>query len=556
MQRIGSKLRAGRYHRLAEQSKNEGWDIVLDPIRNVRLLNRVEAQNRDNWGYDYMLQGLAKLGVKRQVNVCVGDTGALSKNVGLSGLNQELAYNHTNEEGLADQHDHFSMCAGIILGQVPGVKVGLLKHEVFPEDTFMGFGRKLLTSRGSGSYAWMAEFAYKLIDDKQSHPLLRDKPLVVNLSLGGGADHQPTKEAFEAMKAAGIFVICAAGNDGRSISFPGRLTSVLAAGAIDSREQRAGFSGRGPELDMTGPGVDVMTLGASRNEFVEGDGTSFGAPHVTAMVCAMLAAYPDIQTPDQLHDLVRSGTITKDLGGAGFDELYGWGVPLASTALDEAPDEPGDGPDEPGDDPDEPGDEPDNPGEPEEIFKERQHRFVVEKELTFIWHRVKSSGIAASFTAPIEFELDNEEHMELAGLLLESKNWQKGRIPACEIEALSERHGEEVAAEAQAFLQDYFGRVGFGMPTPMDVKFLLEVVAFFVRMKMRKDQPRLAEEIDWDEFTVWGHTDPQAPLHEAGVWDRELPGATMSTHGSPIPFTGFSALEEAAERLKKQLRGL
>jgi len=515
MQRIGSKLRAGRYHRLAEQSKNEGWDIVLDPIRNVRLLNRVEAQNRDNWGYDYMLQGLAKLGVKRQVNVCVGDTGALSKNVGLSGLNQELAYNHTNEEGLADQHDHFSMCAGIILGQVPGVKVGLLKHEVFPEDTFMGFGRKLLTSRGSGSYAWMAEFAYKLIDDKQSHPLLRDKPLVVNLSLGGGADHQPTKEAFEAMKAAGIFVICAAGNDGRSISFPGRLTSVLAAGAIDSREQRAGFSGRGPELDMTGPGVDVMTLGASRNEFVEGDGTSFGAPHVTAMVCAMLAAYPDIQTPDQLHDLVRSGTITKDLGGAGFDELYGWGVPLASTALDEAPDEPGD-------DPDEPGDEPDNPGEPEEIFKERQHRFVVEKELTFIWHRVKSSGIAASFTAPIEFELDNEEHM----------------------------------AEAQAFLQDYFGRVGFGMPTPMDVKFLLEVVAFFVRMKMRKDQPRLAEEIDWDEFTVWGHTDPQAPLHEAGVWDRELPGATMSTHGSPIPPTGFSALEEAAERLKKQLRGL
>ncbi|MFP2898224.1 S8 family serine peptidase [Corallococcus sp. 4LFB] len=82
---------------------------------------------------------------------------------------------------------------------------------------------------------------------------------VVSLSLGGGTATRSTVEAFEALLDHGLLVVAAAGNQGGPVLYPASDPSVLAVGAVDSRERRASFSNAGPELSLVAPGVDVLS---------------------------------------------------------------------------------------------------------------------------------------------------------------------------------------------------------------------------------------------------------------------------------------------------------
>jgi subtilisin family serine protease len=76
-------------------------------------------------------------------------------------------------------------------------------------------------------------------------------------------------------ETAGVFVAAASGNDGRSVvSYPAAADTVLAVGAVDSNLVKADFSNWGPELDVMGPGVDVVSSvprGTGRGAAVEID---------------------------------------------------------------------------------------------------------------------------------------------------------------------------------------------------------------------------------------------------------------------------------------------
>ncbi|GMU11061.1 S8 family serine peptidase [Corallococcus caeni] len=82
---------------------------------------------------------------------------------------------------------------------------------------------------------------------------------VVSLSLGGGTATRSTVEAFQALLDHGLLVVAAAGNQGGPVLYPASDPSVLAVGAVDSRERRASFSNAGPELSLVAPGVDVLS---------------------------------------------------------------------------------------------------------------------------------------------------------------------------------------------------------------------------------------------------------------------------------------------------------
>jgi subtilisin family serine protease len=96
---------------------------------------------------------------------------------------------------------------------------------------------------------------------------------IVSLSLGGGTPTRSTVDAFQALKAHGLLVVAAAGNSGGQVMYPASDPSVLAVGAVDSRERRASFSCAGGALSLVAPGVDVLStfprgLGASSEMFV------------------------------------------------------------------------------------------------------------------------------------------------------------------------------------------------------------------------------------------------------------------------------------------------
>jgi len=57
--------------------------------------------------------------------------------------------------------------------------------------------------------------------------------------------------------AAGVVVVAAAGNSGRSVGYPAGYPGVIAVSATDKNDNIAWFSSRGPEVAIGAPGVGV-----------------------------------------------------------------------------------------------------------------------------------------------------------------------------------------------------------------------------------------------------------------------------------------------------------
>ena len=121
-----------------------------------------------------------------------------------------------------------------------------------------------------------------------------------------GCDAASLQTAVAALRAAGIFVVASAGNDGPDC---GTITDPIAiyeesftVGAVDRNNNLAVFSSAGPvtvdgsgriKPDIVAPGVDVLSAvpggGYGRNS-----GTSMAGPHVAGVVALIWSANPDL----------------------------------------------------------------------------------------------------------------------------------------------------------------------------------------------------------------------------------------------------------------------
>ncbi|RTE85676.1 MULTISPECIES: S8 family serine peptidase [Gammaproteobacteria] len=83
---------------------------------------------------------------------------------------------------------------------------------------------------------------------------------VINMSLGGSRASNTERNAFSALNDAGVLSIAAAGNDGTTAySYPASYDAVMSVAAIDSNKQLADFSQRNDQVEISGPGVDVLS---------------------------------------------------------------------------------------------------------------------------------------------------------------------------------------------------------------------------------------------------------------------------------------------------------
>ena len=133
---------------------------------------------------------------------------------------------------------------------------------------------------------------------------------LVNMSLGGPDRDEATRSAIIDARAQGTLVICAAGNDGRGpVAYPGAEQHALAVSAMGRRgtfpadsthaaeitapygRDRANFIARfsnvGPEIDLTAPGVAIVST--VPGGYAAWDGTSMACPAVTGAAAALLA---------------------------------------------------------------------------------------------------------------------------------------------------------------------------------------------------------------------------------------------------------------------------
>lgn len=169
---------------------------------------------------------------------------------------------------------------------------------------------------------------------------------IINLSLSGNGFSQLVQDAVNYAWDNGVTVIAAAGNesDDASLYTPASLKRVITVGATTRTDALAGFSNFGPRIDITAPGVSILStklrsLGGancvSSTDYFCMNGTSMSAPHVTGVAALLYDMHKDDAEPWTNID-IRNAILKniEDTGSVGFDILFGFGRLNALKALE------------------------------------------------------------------------------------------------------------------------------------------------------------------------------------------------------------------------------
>ena len=148
---------------------------------------------------------------------------------------------------------------------------------------------------------------------------------VINLSMGTRYNVKSLEEACQKAVSSEVIVVAAAGNeatDGNPKEYPASYDCVVSVGSVGQNETRSSFSNYNDQVTVVAPGEEiVMPIGTS--QYANWRGTSFATPQVAALA-AMAKSFNNSMTPAQFMTLLKASS--KDLGTAGYDNKYGYGL--------------------------------------------------------------------------------------------------------------------------------------------------------------------------------------------------------------------------------------
>jgi subtilisin family serine protease len=106
---------------------------------------------------------------------------------------------------------------------------------------------------------------------------------VISMSLGGTTKSRTEETAFNNAWSAGLISVAAAGNGGNSqSSYPATYASVISVGAVDSAKNIASFSQYNAGVDVSAPGVAVVsTVGALDSNKLTVGGATYSGGYIT-----------------------------------------------------------------------------------------------------------------------------------------------------------------------------------------------------------------------------------------------------------------------------------
>jgi subtilase family protein len=144
---------------------------------------------------------------------------------------------------------------------------------------------------------------------------------VINTSWGFFDFSKSCPDLYDAVMRAfgsGKLIVAAAGNDreqGSPPIYPGAFPHVLTIAATDRSNQVAGFSSRGPSIDLAAPGVDIpvaVPTWESPFGYEQWSGTSFSSPIVAAAASWLWTLRGSSSDVTQIAALLRRA-------GSGFE---------------------------------------------------------------------------------------------------------------------------------------------------------------------------------------------------------------------------------------------
>lgn len=223
-----------------------------------------------------------------------------------------------HETSTMDHNGHGTHCAGTVAAAFTGEGV----VGVAPAASL--YPVKVLDSRGSGNFSWLIA-ALDWCIDNEIH--------IASMSLGAAMAPTAVGQMCDLAFAKGVLLVAAAGNSGDRVGYPAAFPGVIAVSAIDVSNIIAGFSCRGPEVELAAPGVDVLST-VPGGGYARFNGTSMACPHVAG---AAALAWGSHRFPH--GDLPQNVTIRRLLAHTAFalgvvdrDELCGFGLVDAEQA--------------------------------------------------------------------------------------------------------------------------------------------------------------------------------------------------------------------------------
>jgi subtilisin len=307
-----------RSHVLRDPETGEPiYTLPPDEMRPEALYTAAQLTESRDWGHAPLgIQALHARGVTGDGAVCaVLDTGVDLTHPDLAGRLILSADFTRSPSGDADRQGHGSHCAGIVLAALnDGGIIGVAPAAKLLSGKVLGDGG----SGGSGGIAsgirWSA--------DKGAD--------VISLSLGSPVADRQIADAISYAAAKGCWVVAAAGNEGPregTVGFPGGFPNVVCVAAVDEGLRVAGFSSRGPAVDVAAPGVGILSL-APGGRYARMSGTSMATPYVAGCLTLVRGELKKRGiAPPVLADLLAAIKATaRDLDTAGTDTRTGAGL--------------------------------------------------------------------------------------------------------------------------------------------------------------------------------------------------------------------------------------
>lgn len=307
----------------------------LESIKNLPGVEYVEKDIKV-YALDMVPWGVARTGAPSAwasnktgagVKVAILDTGIDYSHRDLSGVYAGGTTFVSGTSAPMDDNGHGSHVSGSvaaayngvgIVGVAPGVRL---------------YSVKVLNSAGSGYVSDIIRGIDWSINNSMQ---------VVSMSFGTSSYIASLDEAIQRAYASGIVLVAAAGNSGTgsdTVGYPAKFSQVIAVAATDESNNRASFSSTGPAVSLAAPGVSINST-VPGNSYARYSGTSMAAPHVSGVAALLLAtAIPsgyDLNSngkwdPAEVRN--RMQTTATDLGAAGKDSYYGYGLINASAAV-------------------------------------------------------------------------------------------------------------------------------------------------------------------------------------------------------------------------------
>ena len=254
------------------------------------------------------------------IRVAVLDTGIDWTHPDLA-ANVKGAVSFVPGQTAMDGNGHGTHCAGTIAAAINGKGV----VGVAPEADL--FAVKVLANSGQGNWSYLiAGLAW----------CVKNQIRIASMSLGGSQAPLALQAMCEAAFNAGVLLVAAAGNTGAKVGSPAKYKQVIAVGAIDSANQPAGFSSKGPEVELCAPGVAVLST-LPGGAYGKLNGTSMACPHVSGAAALAWGAHR-FASNVQIWNLLAS--TADNLGSPGWDPIFGYGrvdADQAAGALTPAP---------------------------------------------------------------------------------------------------------------------------------------------------------------------------------------------------------------------------